>query len=75
MSDDRIISAIEQDSDVVLLIYRKDRDRTDVPPEEQNLAEVIVAKHRNGPLGSVKLRFDQEMVSFKSVDKYHTEEM
>ncbi|MEK7138322.1 MAG: DnaB-like helicase C-terminal domain-containing protein, partial [Patescibacteria group bacterium] len=71
LSDLRDSGSIEQDSDVVLFIYRKDRDRTDisVPLEEQNMAQVIVAKHRNGPLGSVDLRFDPDRVSFKNVDK------
>lgn len=71
LSDLRDSGSIEQDSDVVLFIYRKDRDRTDInlPIEEQNLAQVIVAKHRNGPLGSVDLKFDPERVSFKNVDK------
>ena len=36
---------------------------------QQNMAQIIVAKHRNGPLGSVDLRFDPERVSFKNVDK------
>lgn len=71
LSDLRESGSIEQDSDVVLFIYRKDRDKINVAPEEENLAEIIVAKHRNGPLGSVKLRFDQERVSFLSLDTIH----
>jgi len=67
-------NSLEQDADVVLLIYRKDRDRTDLPEEEQNLVELIIAKHRNGPLGSVQLRFDPERVSFRSIDTRHGEE-
>ncbi|MFH1193303.1 MAG: replicative DNA helicase [Candidatus Jorgensenbacteria bacterium] len=74
LSDLRESGSLEQDADVVLLIYRKDRDRTDLPEEEQNLVELIVAKHRNGPLGSVPLRFDPERVSFRSIDTRHTEE-
>jgi replicative DNA helicase len=62
-------NSIEQDADVVLFIYRKDRDKIDVPIEEQNIAQIIVAKHRNGPLGSVELRFDAERVSFRNIDK------
>jgi len=71
LSDLRESGALEQDSDVVLLIYRKDRERADLPPEEQNTAEIIIAKHRNGPLGTVKLRFDQDKVSFKNIDYTH----
>lgn len=73
LSDLRESGSIEQDADVVLFIYRKDRDKIEISPEEQNLTEVIIAKHRNGPLGSVKLRFDPEKVSFRSIDKYHSD--
>lgn len=72
LSDLRESGSLEQDSDVVLFLYRKDRDKIDVPEEEQNLVEVIIAKHRNGPLGSIKLRFDQERVSFRNIDKIHS---
>jgi len=69
LSDLRESGSIEQDADVVMFIYRKDRDKTDAPVEEQNIAEIIVAKHRNGPTGSVKLRFDTERISFKPLEK------
>ncbi|MBI4094281.1 MAG: replicative DNA helicase, partial [Candidatus Liptonbacteria bacterium] len=55
-------------------LYRKDRDRIDIPVEEQNIAQVIVAKHRNGPLGSIQLRFDQERVTFRSIEKKYEEQ-
>jgi replicative DNA helicase len=74
LSDLRESGSLEQDADVVLFIYRKDRERVDLPPEEQNVAEIIIAKHRNGPLGTVKLRFDGELVSFHNIDKHHTSE-
>ncbi|MBI2514824.1 replicative DNA helicase [Candidatus Wolfebacteria bacterium] len=73
LSDLRETGAIEQDADVVLFIYRKDRDKIDLDPEEQNTAEIIVAKHRNGPLGTVRLKFDPDKVSFRSIDKIHLE--
>ena len=69
LSDLRESGSLEQDADVVLFIYRKDRDRPELPPEEQNIAEIIIAKHRNGPLGTVKLKFDQEKVSFYELEK------
>src|SRR3989344_2268205 len=69
LSDLRESGSIEQDSDVVMFIYRKDRDFLETPPEEQNIAQINIAKHRNGPLGSVKLRFDPERVSFVSLEK------
>ncbi len=68
LSDLRESGSIEQDADVVMFIYRKDRDRVDVPPEEQNIAQIIVAKNRNGPLGAKDLRFDPERVSFRSLE-------
>lgn len=74
LSDLRESGAIEQDADVVLFLYRKDRDRIDIPVEEQNIAQVIVAKHRNGPLGSIQLRFDQERVTFRSIEKKYEEQ-
>ena len=72
LSDLRDSGSLEQDADVVLFIYRKERDRLDLTPEEQNTAEIIVAKHRNGPVGSVKLMFDAERVGFKNLDTRHS---
>jgi len=64
---------IEQDADVVMFIYRKAADRNyrleDLTPEEKGIAEIHVAKHRNGPTGMIKLFFDQETVSFKNLEK------
>ena len=65
--------SIEQDADVVMFIYRKKADRyyanRELPPEDQHLAEVHIAKHRNGPTGTVKLFFDEEKASFKNLSK------
>lgn len=74
LSDLRESGSLEQDADVVLFIYRKDRERSDVAPEDQNRVEIIIAKHRNGPLGSVELHFDPEKVSFRNVDTRHSGE-
>ncbi|MEK7626854.1 MAG: replicative DNA helicase [Patescibacteria group bacterium] len=68
LSDLRESGSLEQDADVVLLIYRKDRDRLDAPESEKNITEIIIAKHRNGPVGSIKLMFDPEKVGFKNLD-------
>lgn len=73
LSDLRDSGSIEQDADVVLFIYRSDREKQNPTPEEQNTAELIIAKHRNGPLGTVKLKFDPEKVCFKSIDKGHAQ--
>lgn len=73
LSDLRDSGSIEQDADVVLFIYRKDKDKdqTDLPEDERGIADIIIAKHRNGPTGVVKLKFDQERASFKNIDKVH----
>ncbi len=73
LADLRESGSIEQDADVVLFIYRKDRDKSEPSLEEENMAEIIIAKHRNGPLGTVKLKFDPEKVSFRSIEKFRTE--
>ncbi len=62
LSDLRESGSIEQDADVVLFINRPDRYDESAEP---NLAEIIVAKHRNGPLGKVKLKFIPDTVSFE----------
>lgn len=67
LSDLRDSGSIEQDADVVLFIYRQDRDREET--QSKNIAEIHIAKHRNGPLGKVKLYFDEKRVSFKDLAK------
>jgi len=74
LSDLRESGSLEQDADVVMFIYRKDRENINLADEEQNLVEIIISKHRNGPLGSIKLKFDQEIVSFRNIDVYHAPE-
>lgn len=69
LADLRESGSIEQDADVVMFIYREKMYQQDLPPDRQNLAEVIVAKHRNGPTGKVTLFFDEKHVSFKSIEK------
>lgn len=70
LSDLRDSGSIEQDADVVMFISRKDRGGQDVLPEEQGIATIHVAKHRNGPIGSLQLRFDQDFATFKSIDTH-----
>lgn len=69
--------SIEQDADVVLFIYRKSADRNFdpklIPPDEKNLAEIIIAKHRNGPTGEVNMIFDAERASFRSLTNKYVE--
>ncbi len=71
LSDLRETGSWEQDADVVMLIYRKDRSRMEPSLEEENTASIIIAKHRNGPIGTVDLKFDPEYVTFKEIDTRH----
>ena len=68
LSDLRDSGAIEQDADVVLFIYREDKDKPN--PERKNIAEIHIAKHRNGPIGKIELFFNESQVSFKTLEKY-----
>ena len=74
LSDLRESGSIEQDADVVMFIYRKDRNVANPGMEDDDTAEIIVAKHRNGPVGTVKLKFDPTKASFLSIDTYHNPE-
>ncbi|MFY9457955.1 MAG: replicative DNA helicase [Candidatus Spechtbacterales bacterium] len=67
LSDLRDSGSIEQDADVVMFIYRQNKDKEDSP--NKNTAEIHIAKHRNGPLGKVHLYFDERKVSFKDLAK------
>ncbi|MBI2450580.1 MAG: replicative DNA helicase [Candidatus Nealsonbacteria bacterium] len=71
LADLRQSGSLEQDADVVLFIYRE-KERGETVPS--NVAEIIVAKHRNGPTGSVKLFFDDQRVTFRNLDKTHVNE-
>ncbi|HEY43353.1 MAG TPA: replicative DNA helicase [Anaerolineae bacterium] len=64
LSDLRESGSLEQDSDVVMFIYRPDQYEQDTL--KQNIAEIIVAKHRNGPVGSVELVFRQALAKFEN---------
>ncbi|MBI5221924.1 MAG: replicative DNA helicase [Candidatus Magasanikbacteria bacterium] len=72
LSDLRESGSIEQDADVVMFIYRKAADRSyrleDVSPDERNIAEIHIAKHRNGPTGMIKIFFNEQLASFRSLD-------
>lgn len=70
--------SIEQDADVVLFIYRKAADRNyrleELTSQDRHLAEIHIAKHRNGPTGMVKLFFDEQRACFRNLDKKFTSE-
>jgi replicative DNA helicase len=69
LSDLRESGALEQDADVVAFIYREDMyaDKSQPPTDAQGVAEVIVAKQRNGPTGVVKLAFIREFTRFENL--------
>jgi replicative DNA helicase len=58
-------NSIEQDADLVIMLYRDDYYNPDTP--DRGIAEVIIAKHRNGPTGTVKLLFDPQFTKFKNL--------
>jgi len=79
LSDLRESGSIEQDADIVMFIYRKDKVRgggfgittTEGQPETYNrtpVADIIIAKHRNGPTGQIQLYFNQDIASFTDMD-------
>ncbi len=72
LADLRQSGTIEQDADVVLFIYREDRYREE--SSKKGIAEIIVAKHRNGPVGKVELFFDERRVTFHDLEKGYSEE-
>jgi replicative DNA helicase len=65
LSDLRESGAIEQDADVVVLILRE--DYYNPAPDNEGVAEVIIAKQRNGPVGSIKLAFIKEYTRFENI--------
>ncbi|MCC8139534.1 MAG: replicative DNA helicase [Lachnospiraceae bacterium] len=69
LSDLRESGAIEQDADVVMFLYRKGYYDQDLSEAEQRVAEVIIAKQRNGPIGSVNLLWIPELTKFADMDK------
>ena len=67
LADLRESGALEQDADVVLFIHREDKYRPDT--SRKNIADILIAKHRNGPVGRVELYFDERRASFRNLEK------
>jgi replicative DNA helicase len=66
LSDLRDSGSIEQDADVVLFIYRDDVYNESSP--RKGIADIIIAKHRNGPIGRVELFFDKQRACFRNIE-------
>jgi replicative DNA helicase len=71
LSDLRESGSIEQDSDVVIFIYREDYYNPET--ENKNISDIIISKHRNGPTGQVQLFFDKPRISFQDLEKERSE--
>jgi len=69
LSDLRESGSLEQDADIVMFIYRPDQYEKDTT--KQNIAEIIVAKHRNGPVGNVELLFRSSLARFENAATRH----
>jgi replicative DNA helicase len=74
LSDLRESGSIEQDSDVVMFIYRasvydRDEEETDLPVDE---AELIIGKHRNGPIGTINLVWQAQFAKFMSAERHQS---
>ena len=69
LSDLRESGSIEQDADVVMFIYRDDKYRDDLPEEDKNKAEIIVAKQRNGATGTIMLGWQGEYTKFVNLER------
>ena len=77
MSDLRESGSIEQDADIVAFIHREDRYITEEqwnqknPTRDypENVAEIVIAKHRNGKVGSFKLYFKESFVKFENLSQ------
>ncbi|MEK7080927.1 MAG: replicative DNA helicase [Patescibacteria group bacterium] len=67
LSDLRDSGSIEQDADVVMFIHREDKNKDE--SEKTNIAEILIAKHRNGPVGKVDLYFDEKTTTFLNLEK------
>lgn len=69
LADLRESGSIEQDADIVMFIYREAYYNPDT--ERQNVTDLIIAKHRNGPTGKIELYFHPERLRFMSLDRKH----
>jgi replicative DNA helicase len=66
LSDLRESGSLEQDADIVMFIYREEAYHEDTP--RKGIADIIIAKHRNGPIGRVEIGFDKQKASFRNLE-------
>jgi len=76
LSDLRESGAIEQDADIVMFLYREEYYKGELDEEKQedvdiSKTELIVAKNRHGPTGSIEMTFDKEFTRFRTIDKQY----
>ncbi len=71
LSDLRESGSIEQDADIVMMMYREDYYNED--SDRQGITDIFIRKHRNGPTGRVELLFKKEQMRFYDIDKVHGE--
>jgi len=64
--------SIEQDADIVMFIYRE--ELYDKDTDKKGIAEIHIAKHRNGPLGVIPLRFESRTTRFQNLERYKAPE-
>jgi len=69
LSDLRDSGSIEQDADVVIFIHGEDKKDNDGRRQQMSEKKIIIAKHRNGPVGSVVMQFDNQKTSFTEIDR------
>ncbi len=71
LSDLRESGSIEQDADVVAFIFREDYYNPET--DRRGITDILIKKHRNGPIGNVELFFDKERQRFRSIDSQHAD--
>lgn len=71
LSDLRDSGSIEQDADVVMFIHREDKMNQN--SDRPNVAEILIEKHRNGPIGVAELYFEDKQATFLNLDTHHSE--
>ena len=77
LSDLRSSGSLEQDADLVVFLHREDKINRDRARENntENIAQLLIAKHRNGPTGEIEFRINPESLEFLEIDTAHNADM